>query len=69
MYYFLSAGLSEKNILGVIDNDPNKQNKRMYGLNIFTHNPIDIPAGSNVCVDMGPYTDEIKRNLQGYNFI
>ena len=69
LYYFLSAGLSEKNILGVIDNDPNKQNKRMYGLNIFTHNPTDIPAGSNVCVDMGPYTKEIRKNSPPYVFI
>jgi len=69
LYYFLSLGLSEDNILGVIDNDTKKQNKRMYGLNIFTYSPLDIPVGSNICIEMGPYTEEIKQNLDQYNII
>lgn len=68
LYFLRSFGLSDCNILGVLDNDPNKQNKRMYGLDILTHNPADIPP-SKICVEMGPYTDEIKLNLSQHTFI
>ena len=69
LYYLLSLGLDKKNILGVVDNDIKKQNKRMYGLDIQTYCPKSIPSGSNICVEMGPYNIEIKKNLKNHVLI
>jgi arginine deiminase len=62
-YYLLNMGIKEEQIIAVADNDPFKQNKRMYGTNTKTISPLEIPDGANVFLEMGPYTEEIKKGL------
>jgi hypothetical protein len=68
-YYLLSLGVKEEQIIAVIDNDVNKQNKRMYGTNIKVISSDDVPVGSNIFIEMGPYNEEIKETLLNMNFI
>lgn len=63
-YYYRSLGMNEKNVLGVIDNDPKKQNRRMFGSNITTLSIDSVPKGSKILVDMGPYHREIVDRLK-----
>ncbi len=68
-YYLINLGINIDQIIAVIDNDPHKQNKRMYGTNTRVISPNDVPDGSNVFVEMGPYNEEIKNKLTNVNFI
>ena len=54
-----------KNLAGVIDNNPNKQNLRLYGTSLITYGPeilADRPA--TVLVRSAQYTNEIVNQLQ-----
>jgi hypothetical protein len=68
-YYLLSLGIKEEQIIAVIDNDVDKQNRRMYGTNVKVISPNNIPDGSNIFIEMGPYNEEIKEGLINMNFI
>ena len=68
-YYLLNLGIAEDQIVAVIDNDPAKQGRRMYGTNTPVISPTQLPAGANVFVEMGPYNEEIKKELLNVNFI
>ena len=68
-YYLLSLGIKEEQIIAVIDNDVDKQNRRMYGTNVKVISPNNIPDGSNIFIEMGPYNEEIKDGLINMNFI
>ena len=68
-YYLLSLGVKEEQIIAVIDNDVNKQNKRMYGTNVKVISSDDVPVGSKIFIEMGPYNEEIKETLLNMNFI
>jgi hypothetical protein len=68
-YYLLNMGISEEQIIGVIDNDTSKQNRRMYGTNTMVYSPKDIPSGSDIFVEMGVYNEEIIQNLKNFNLI
>ena len=69
LYYLLSLGINENQILAVIDNDVNKQNRRMYGTNLKVISPNEVPAGSKIFLEMGPYNKEIKEKFLSMNFI
>ena len=62
-YYLLNLGIDENRIIAVVDNDPNKQGKRMYGTNTKVISPQELEEGANVFVEMGPYNEEIIKGL------
>lgn len=68
-YYLINLGINPDQIIAVIDNDPYKQNKRMYGTHTRVISPNEIPKDSKVFVEMGPYNEEIKKQLINVNFI
>lgn len=68
-YYFLNFGIAEEQIIAVVDNDRLKSGKRMYGTNTKVIHSSDLPLNSDIVVEMGPYSNEIKENLIGMNFI
>ncbi len=68
-YYLLNMGVSVDQIIAVVDNDPKKQGRRMYGTNTPVISPAELQVGSDILVEMGPYNDEIKKTLNGMNFI
>jgi hypothetical protein len=68
-YYLLNLGIKEEQIIAVVDNDPKKQNKRMYGTNTKIISPLDLPINADVFLEMGPYNEEIKKSMNNINFI
>lgn len=65
----LSMGLDPSTITAVLDNSISKIGKRLYGTKLMVKSPreimhIDKP---NIICHMGPYTDEIKRQLTEIN--
>ena len=68
-YYLLNMGISESQIIAVVDNDISKQGRRMYGTNTKVIGPSEIIPGSKIIVEMGPYNDEIKSVLKDVIFI
>jgi hypothetical protein len=68
-YYFLNFGVKEEQIIAVVDNDKLKCGRRMYGTNTKVIHSSDLSVNSDIVVEMGPYTHEIKDNLLGMNFI
>jgi hypothetical protein len=58
-YYLLNMGVSPDQIIAVVDGDPAKQGRRMYGTNHKIISPNELPDGANVFVEMGPYNSEI----------
>ena len=62
-YYLLNLGIDENRILAVVDNDLNKQGKRMYGTNTKVISPHELEEGANIFVEMGPYNKEIIKGL------
>lgn len=68
LYKLLSV--SKENMLGFLDNDPSKIGKRLYGTNIPTYpmNEVKNYQGPiTVVINAGPYCQEIKNQLLGYN--
>ena len=68
-YYLINLGIDESQIAAVIDNDPKKQGRRMYGTNTKVIGGQDLPLGAKVFVEMGPYNEEIKAGLTNVEFI
>lgn len=68
-YYMLNMGINEDQILAVVDNDPLKQGKRMYGTNTKVISPTELPIDAEVLVEMGPYNDEIKSKLKNISLL
>jgi hypothetical protein len=62
-----------ESILGYLDNDKSKHNKRQYGTPnyIYPFDILDTYKGQeiNVFIYAGPYTDEIIKQLSLYNNI
>lgn len=65
----LNMGLSENNIICIIDNDHKKQGKRLYGTNLIVQSANCLSKDSNpiVVVRCGPYSEEIKSSLLDVN--
>lgn len=67
--YLISMGINEEQIINILDNDPNKQERRMYGTNIIVKSPaclsgIDSPK---ILLRSGSYDDEIKNGILEIN--
>jgi len=65
----LNMGLSESRIICLLDNDPNKHGKRLYGTNLTVKSPLCLSdvAAPVVIVRGGSYTDEIKESIVSIN--
>ena len=65
----LNMGLSENNIICIIDNDHKKQGKRLYGTNLIVRAADCLSKEFNpiVVVRCGPYSEEIKASLININ--
>jgi hypothetical protein len=68
-YYLLNLGIKEDQIVAVLDNDPNKVGKRMYGTNTKVISPKEASVKYPVFLEMGPYNEEIKENINHLKFI
>jgi hypothetical protein len=65
----LNLGIDETQVLNILDNDPKKQDKRLYGTDLIVKSPsclegLDHPI---VVVRSGVYTDEIKAGISKIN--
>ena len=65
--YLIAFGLDTSKIVSILDNDPNKQGKRLYGTNLMVQSPsvlrdVDSPA---VILKAGVYNQEIKEDILG----
>lgn len=65
IYYYLQH--FHKNIKGFLDNDPLKQNKRLYGTPLYVYSPKVLASVSEtkiyIILYAGPYQNEIKSQL------
>lgn len=61
----LNLGISESQVINILDNDPKKQEKRLYGTNLIVKSPKCLENKSNpkVVLRGGIYTDEIKESI------
>ena len=69
IYYYLNR--FHAFIKGFLDNDPLKQNKRMYGTPLNVYSPTHLETYKNtkiyIVLYAGPYTNEIKGQLNGFH--
>lgn len=67
--FLLKFGLHADSIIGVLDNDPKKQGKRLYGTGFTVYSPEILKGkeGVLVIVRMGAYTEEIIDGLREIN--
>jgi hypothetical protein len=65
----LSFGLSEDHIDGVLDNAKSKWGERLYGTSLRVESPeiLALNNDATVILKMGPYQNEIKKQLEGIN--
>ena len=66
---FLAQGLPEFLVKGVLDNDPAKQDKRLYGTNLKVMSPIVLRYETTplVMLSASHYHDEVKKQILGIN--
>jgi SAM-dependent methyltransferase len=68
--FYLFNGLEKTNIKYIIDNDINKHDNKLYGVDLFIKDP-KIVAGDDKCVvicsHVGIYRDEIVKQLTEFN--
>lgn len=63
--YLFQFGLDKSRIICLLDNDPDKQGKRLYGTNMIVKSPKvikDIPSPI-IILKAGVYNDEIKEDI------
>ena len=67
--FLLYFGLPESSFEGVLDSDPNKQGKKLYGYNLKTFDPQVIKDDLEVAVVLrgGVYQKEIEEMLKKIN--
>jgi 2-polyprenyl-3-methyl-5-hydroxy-6-metoxy-1,4-benzoquinol methylase len=65
----LSFGLDSSNIRFILDNDINKQNKRLYGSKLFVKSPLILKDINNpiIILNAGVYNQEIKNDILDIN--
>lgn len=65
----INIGLETSNIKGIIDNDPAKQGKRLYGtrLKIFSPDVLASYDKPTVVLKASHYQNEVKRQILGIN--
>ncbi|EOH2669307.1 class I SAM-dependent methyltransferase, partial [Campylobacter jejuni] len=64
--YLIYRGLNTDSICGILDNNINKHNKRLYGTNLQVYSPNILANRKDkvlVILNAGIYNDEIKYNL------
>jgi len=63
--YLIVSGLDTKRIVSLLDNDPNKQGKRLYGTSLIVQSPKALQGVINpsVILKAGVYNDEIKQDI------
>ena len=63
--FLLNFGLMEDKIEGILDNDPKKQNLRLYGSNLQVYSPKILKDENNASVILrsGVYNNEIKEDI------
>tara|TARA_R110002020_G_scaffold262166_6_gene476633 strand:- start:2625 stop:3788 length:1164 start_codon:yes stop_codon:yes gene_type:complete len=63
--YLINLGLNTKNVLGVLDNDPNKHHKRLYGTSLKVMSPeiLKNKKDAIVILKAGVYTEEIRKQI------
>jgi len=67
--YLLKFGLDSNKVINILDNDPNKQNKRLYGTSIIVKSPeiLRNQKSATVILKAGMYNDEIKQQINNIN--
>lgn len=65
--YLIAFGLDTSKIVSILDNDPNKQGKRLYGTNLMVQSPSVLRdvASPAVILKAGVYNQEIKEDILG----
>jgi hypothetical protein len=63
--YLLAFGLNESKIVSLLDNDENKQGKRLYGTSLSVKSPVVLRGISKpkVILRAGVYNNEIKEDI------
>lgn len=63
--YLIAFGLDVRKIVGLLDNDKNKQGKRLYGTDLMVQDPGVLKAEQRpaVILKAGIYNDEIKADI------
>ena len=63
--YLIKMGLQTKNIANLLDNDPNKHGKRLYGTNLIVKSPAILSEVKDpiVILKAGVYNKEIKNDI------
>jgi SAM-dependent methyltransferase len=63
--FLIGYGLDTTRIECVLDNDPNKQGKRLYGTNLQVESPIVLARTDDpvVILKAGAYNEEIKQDI------
>lgn len=63
--YLIGFGLLKDKIVGILDNGPTKQGKRLYGTNLFVESPKTLKDKGpvNIILKAGIYNDEIKKDI------
>lgn len=61
----LNFGLRTENIKNILDNDPRKQGKRLYGTDLSVISPKELAGEERpvVILNAGAYTEEIRQDL------
>lgn len=67
--FLISFGLNSERVSFILDNDFNKENKRMYGTNLIVKNPRILKKYKNCTIILraGVYNTEIKNSLAKIN--
>lgn len=68
LHYFMSMS-SRENVIGFLDNDKEKQGKKLYGTGVYTFSPLilkDIDSPGVLLIDT-PYRDELHAQLNSIN--
>ena len=65
--YLIEFGLDISRIVSLLDNDPNKAGKRLYGTNLMVQSPKALRDVTNpiVILKAGVYNQEIKEDILG----
>ena len=63
--YLIVNGLATAKIVNILDNDPNKQGRRLYGTNLVVQSPKVLRDVTNpiVILKAGIYNEEIKEDI------
>lgn len=63
--YLLAFGLNHEKIVRILDNDPLKQGKRLYGTNLFVESPSCLKGKTSgkVILRAGVYNQEIQADI------